>query len=70
MQQVEIHLRGHIGLDWSDWLGGLSITHTETGETVLAGTVRDQAALRGVLDRLADLGLQLISVTATSSQQL
>ena len=70
MQQVEIHIKGHIGPDWSDWLGGLSIAHTETGETVLAGTVRDQAALRGLLDRFADLGLDLLSVTATSSQQL
>ena len=68
MQQVEIHIRGQIGPDWSDWLGGLSITHTETGETVLAGTVRDQAAVHGLLDRVADLGLQLLSVTATSGQ--
>ena len=65
MQQVEIRLKGHIGLDWSDWLGGLSIIQTKKGETVLVGTVRDQAALRGLLDRLADLGLQLLSVTVT-----
>jgi hypothetical protein len=65
MQQIEIRVRGQIDQDWSDWLDGLTITHTERGETVLAGPVRDQAALRGLLDRLADLGLQLISVVSS-----
>ena len=65
MQQIEIRVKGQIDQDWSDWLDGLTITHTERGETVLAGSVRDQAALRGLLDRLADLGLQLISVAST-----
>ncbi len=66
MQGVEIHIKGHIGPDWSDWLGGLRITQCETGETVLTGTVRDQAALHGLLEKLADLGLQLLSVTTTT----
>jgi hypothetical protein len=64
MLQVEIQIKEHLNHDWSEWLGGFSIIHTEGGETVLSGTVRDQAALRGLLDRLADLGLQLSSVTA------
>lgn len=63
MQQIEIRIKGQINQNWSDWCGGLTITHTERGETVLAGSVRDQAALRGLLDRLADLGIQLISVS-------
>ena len=62
MQDIEIRIRGHIDRDWSDWLSGLSINHTESGETVLAGSVRDQAELRGILSRLADLGHELIHV--------
>ena len=65
MEQVEIHVRGHIAEDWSDWLGGLTIIHTHRGETVLSGPVRDQAALRGLLNTIADLGLQLSSVAST-----
>lgn len=64
MQQVEIRIKGQIDRDWSDWLGGLSITHTAQGETVLNGSVRDQAALYGLLSRLSDLGIQLNSVTS------
>jgi len=70
MQQIEIRVKGQIDQDWSEWCGGLTITHTEGGETVLAGSVRDQAALRGLLDRLADLGLQLISVASTGVNNL
>jgi hypothetical protein len=67
MELVEIHVKGHIATDWSDWLGGLTITHTQRGETVLSGTLRDQAALRGMLNRIADLGLRLSSVASTRS---
>ena len=62
MQQVEIMVRGHIAADWSDWFGSFVITHTAGGASTLSGPVRDQAELRGVLSRLADLGLELISV--------
>ena len=62
MQQVEIRVRGQINHDWSAWFGGLTITHTPQRESVLAGSIRDQAELRGMLSRLADLGLELISV--------
>jgi hypothetical protein len=65
MQQIEIRVKGQIDRNWSDRLEGLTITHTEGGETLLTGSVRDQAALHGLLDRLADLGLQLVSVVAT-----
>ena len=64
VQQVEIRVKGHIDRDWSDWIGGLTITHTSPGETVLTGSVRDQAALYGLLSRLADLGLQLIALSS------
>lgn len=62
MQEVEIRVRGQMDRNWSDWFGGLTIAHTPCGETVLAGPIRDQAELRGVLFQLADLGLELISV--------
>jgi len=62
MQQVEIRVRGQIDRDWSDWFGGLAIAHTMQGETVLAGSIRDQAELRGMLFRLTDLGLDLVSL--------
>jgi hypothetical protein len=65
MQQIEIRVKGQIDRNWSDRLGGLTITHTKQGGTILTGSVRDQAALHGLLDRLADLGLQLISVAST-----
>ena len=60
MQQIEIHIRGQIDRDWSDWFGGLTLCRTPQGETVLNGSIRDQAELRGLLSRLADLGLELI----------
>jgi hypothetical protein len=67
MQKVEIRIRGQIDRDWSDWIGGLTITHTGGDETVLTGSVRDQAALYGLLSRLADLGLPLNSVISATT---
>ena len=66
MIQIEIVIRGHLDRDWSDWFGGFKITHAD-GQSVLKGTVRDQAELRGILSRLADLGLELISVDTFSA---
>ena len=62
MEQVEIHIKGQIDQNWSDWLSGLSIAH-EKNDTVLKGLVADQSALYGVLFQLSDLGIQLISLT-------
>ena len=62
MEQIEIRVSGQMDRNWSDWFGGLTIVYTPCGETVLAGPIRDQAELRGILCRLADLGLELISV--------
>jgi hypothetical protein len=62
VEDIEIRIRGQIDRDWSDWLQGMSIAHVPGGETVLTGHVRDQAALRGLLSRLADLNLALISL--------
>ena len=58
----EIKVRGLLDESWSDWLDGLSITPTDDGDTVLAGPVRDQCALHGLLIKIRDLGLPLLSV--------
>jgi hypothetical protein len=62
MEQVEIRVKGQISERWSEWLEGLAITHTPDGETVLSGPILDQAALYGLIARLRDLGLPLLSV--------
>lgn len=62
----EIVIEGHLDKKWSDWLGGMDITHDEAGYTLLAGTIADQAALYGLLAKIRDLGLALISLTAMS----
>lgn len=62
MPQVEIVVKGRIDEEWSEWLGGLAITHTEQDHTVLTGAVVDQSALYGLLTRLRDLGLPLLAV--------
>ncbi len=68
MQRVEIRIRGHIDEHWSDWFENLTITHTEQGETILNGLVVDQAALHGLLAKLRDLGLSILSVNAMETE--
>ena len=67
MHTVEIRVRECIDEDWSAWFAGLRITRTGEGETILSGSVVDQAALYGVLTMLRDLGLQLLSVVSEES---
>jgi hypothetical protein len=62
MQQVEIRVKGRIDKRWSEWLDGLTISHPDQDETVLAGSILDQAALYGLMSRLRDLGLSLLSM--------
>jgi hypothetical protein len=64
MEKIQVRIRGQIDNSWSDWLGGLTVSHTTEGETVLTGTVRDQAALYALLYKLPILGLQLVSVNS------
>ncbi len=61
----EIKFKGHLPTHWRDWFDNLSMTQTEAGETILAGPVRDQAALYGILIKIRDLALPLLSVTQT-----
>ena len=64
MHEVEIRVKGQIDEQWSEWFEGLSVAHTEEGETVLTGNVVDQAALHGLLAKLRDLGVSLLSVSS------
>jgi hypothetical protein len=58
----EIVVKGHLDMDWSGWLEGLTITHNDRGETLFSGQLRDQAAFYGLLAKVRDMGLFLISV--------
>ena len=58
----QIRLKGHLDSQWADWLGGLTISLEENGNTVLTGPVVDQAALFGLLKKVRDLGLPLVSI--------
>lgn len=58
----QIRIQGHLGQQWMDWFGDLTITLEENGETLLTGPVVDQAALYGLLKKVRDLGMPLISV--------
>src|SRR5438045_2838773 len=58
----QIRMKGHLGQQWTDWFGGLTITLEDNGDTLLTGTVIDQAALHGLLKKVRDLGMPLLSV--------
>ena len=58
----QIRIEGHLGPEWTDWFGGLAVTLEEGGETLLTGPVVDQAALHGLLRKVRDLGMPLLSV--------
>jgi hypothetical protein len=59
----EIRITGHLGSRWAAWFDGLSLTHATDGTTVIQGPVADQAALHGLLQKVRDIGLPLVSVT-------
>ena len=58
----QIRIKGHLDRKWADWFSGLSITSLDNGETLLTGPVVDQAALHGVLRKVRDVGMPLLSV--------
>jgi hypothetical protein len=65
----EIRLKGHLNNRWADWFEGLTITLEKDGDTLLTGPVVDQAALHGLLKRVRDLGMPLLSVNFVSPDQ-
>jgi hypothetical protein len=63
----QIRVKGHLDSQWADWFEGLIITLEEDGDTLLTGPVSDQAALHGLLKKVRDLGLSLLSVNQVPS---
>ena len=58
----QIRIKGHLGYQWTEWFEGLTITLEDNGDTLVTGAVVDQAALHGLLKKVRDLGMPLISV--------
>ena len=67
--QYEIRIKGHLDDKWADWFEGLTLTRADNGETLLRGSVVDQAALHGVLRKVRDLSLPLVSVIQVDPKQ-
>jgi hypothetical protein len=65
----QIRIKGHLGDDWTDWFGGMTITLEENGDTLLTGPVVDQAALYGLLRRVRDLGMPLVSINHVDTRE-
>ena len=65
----QIRIEGHLGSQWADWFEGLTITLEDNGDTLLTGPVIDQAALHGLLKKVRDLGMPLVSVSPVEPGQ-
>ncbi len=66
----QIRIKGHLGHQWSDWFEGLTITLVANGDTLITGPVIDQAALHGLLKKVRDLGMPLVSVSPLENSQV
>jgi hypothetical protein len=69
MISIEVIVKGQLNDKWSGWFDGLTISHSSDDETILIGIVADQAALYGIISRLRDLGLPLISVSSKEKKE-
>jgi hypothetical protein len=65
----QIHVKGHLDSKWSDWLEGMEVKLLDNGEMILSGTIVDQAALMGVLNKLNRLNLTLLSVSQVAQPE-
>ena len=68
MKYVEIRIEGELDERWAEWLGDLTIQRSEQNETLLSGLFPDQAAIYGLIGKLRDLGISLISVNAQPAE--
>jgi hypothetical protein len=65
----KIVVKGQLDSEWSEWFDGLTISPTASGETILTGPIADQTALQGVLIKIRDLGLPLLSLVRTATER-
>jgi len=68
-KSYEIKLKGHLDENWADWFDGLTFAHENDGTTTLTGEIIDQAALHGLLKKIRDLGMPLLSVNCIEPDQ-
>ena len=69
LEVYQIVVKGHLDPEWSDWFDGLTITMVDNGETILSGPIVDQTALHGVLIKIRDLGLPLLSLARIDAEK-
>ena len=69
-ERYEIRLKGHLAARWAAWFDGLTLSRDDDGTTTLRGQVTDQAALHGLLDKVRDTGLPLVSLTRVDPPSL
>ena len=67
-KNYQIRIKGHLDNSWSDWFGNMTVLLENNGDTIVSGPVMDQAALHGLLKRVRDLGMPLISVNQIKKQ--
>jgi hypothetical protein len=65
----QVRLEGHLSFEWTDWFGGMTLVLEENGDTLLTGPVIDQAALHGLLKKVRNLGIPLVSVKRVKPNQ-
>jgi hypothetical protein len=65
----QIRVKGYLGEEWSDWFDGMAVTHPDNGETILTGPIVDQPALFGMLFKVSNLNITLLSVNVVSFDQ-
>ena len=70
MALYDIRVVGHLDTRWSEWFDGLTITNLKSGVAVLSGDIVDQAELHGILTRIRNLNLSLLSVTHVKSESV
>ena len=68
-QTCQIRIKGHLSPQWADWFGKMTVTLEDNGNTLLTGSVADQAALYGLLRKVRDLGMPLLSVICDETDE-